>query len=203
MGRRELSAITITLAVGLPLMYLFGQAVIDGTARMREAPVIAVLGPEMYGRLMAGERTPQHYLGRDRLAPDFTLDDHRGRPWRLSDRRGRVVVLNFWTITCQPCIREMPTLDTLAGIADEDWGDVDVVAVSTDRGYEEVATVLPAEPKLTLLFDPDKSTVTGRYGTDLYPETWIIDRQGVIRFRYDGALDWSNAVVLDVIDSFR
>ncbi|MEM6963057.1 MAG: TlpA family protein disulfide reductase, partial [Myxococcota bacterium] len=98
---------------------------------------------------------------------------------------------------------EMPTLESLAKIAAEDWGDVDVVGISTDRGWEDVSLVVPEDSAMTLLFDPDRKVVEDKFGTELFPETWIVDRQGVIRLRYDGALDWSKPSVLDVIDAFR
>ena len=74
---------------------------------------------------------------------------------------------------------------------------------STDAGWDAVSTVLPADPELTHLFDPDKSVTEGMFGTELYPETWIVDRDGVVRLRYDGAFDWSSPIVLDVIESYR
>jgi peroxiredoxin len=209
MSTKEIFAALVAALLGIPAVFMFGTAITDGTARAGEAPLRAVLGDDLFDRLDRGEQTPMHYwLGRspdaERLrAPDFTLRDRRGRQWSLADQRGKVIVMNFWTITCQPCLEEMPTLDALARIAAEDWGDVEVVTVSTDRGWDAVATVLPAEPATTVLFDPEKEVVTDMFGTSLYPETWIIDRDGIIRFRYDGALDWSDPLVLDVIELFR
>jgi hypothetical protein len=58
------------------------------------------------------------------------------------------------------------------------------------------------EPPFTVLLDPESSVVQDKFGTTLYPETWIIDPSGVIRARFDGARDWSDAMVLDLIDSF-
>ena len=56
---------------------------------------------------------------------------------------------------------------------------------------------------MTHLLVPGRVVITGKFGARLFPETWIIDRSGVVRFRYDGALDWSNPVLLDVIRRFR
>ena len=96
----------------------------------------------------------------------------------------------------------MPSLELLAQMA-QDWDDVEVVAVSTDEGPEAVASVIGPSPRLTHLFDPDKSVVEGMFGTKLYPETWIIDPRGVVRFRYDGARDWSSPIILDLVEAFR
>ena len=110
--------------------------------------------------------------------------------------------MNFWTVTCRPCIQEMPTIELLAEIV-EPWGDVEVVAISTDRSWDEVATIIAPSSRITSLLDADRAVVNGMFGTKLFPETWIIDADGVIRFRFDGALDWSDPVALDLIRAYR
>ena len=151
---------------------------------------------------MEGEGGVPHYLGASLLAPDFSLPQQGGGEWKLSDHRGKVIVMNFWTVTCRPCIQEMPTIELLAEII-EPWGDVEVVAVSTDRNWAEVETIIPRKSRITSLLDAERTVVNGKFGTKLFPETWIIDADGVIRFRYDGALDWSNPVALDLIRAYR
>jgi peroxiredoxin len=198
----EKLAAVLALLVGLPMVYLYGRAMADASARHQEAPLRAVLGDDAFERLARGEKTPRHYLGNELLAPEFTLEDRHGRPWSLADQRGKTVVLNFWSITCPPCIKEMPTLEELADMA-RDWPSVEVVAVSTDSGWEEAAPAIQPHSHLTVLFDPDKKVVEGQFGTRLYPETWVIDPRGVVRFRYDGAFDWSSPLAVDLIRSFR
>lgn len=200
--RGETYAAIAIAVVGLPLLWALGNAVFDGQQRASEGPLRAMLGDSRYEELADGGGGFPHYFGRERLAPDFTVHDREGREWKLSDHRGEVVLMNFWSITCPPCLEEMPSLEVLAEISDR-WDDVEVVAISTDAGWDAVSTVLPANPKLTHLFDPDKSVTEGKFGTELFPETWIIDRDGVVRLRYDGAFDWSSPVVLDVIESYR
>jgi peroxiredoxin len=200
--QRETWAALIAVVVAAPLVYMFASAIADGQVRAHEAPMRALLGADAYGALASGERTSMHYMGNDRLAPDFTLRDRSGRAWRLSDHRGKVVVLNFWSITCPPCLEEMPTLVDLANLVDG-RDDVELVSVSTDAGWREVASVFPRDMTLEVLFDPDKSVVRGKFGTRLYPETWFIDPDGVIRLRIDGPRDWSEPIVLELIDSLR
>jgi peroxiredoxin len=202
MRRAEILAGVAVFLIGGPLAFMYASAIADGEVRRRETPLRAMLGSDAYDALSRGEPTDQHYLGSDRLAPDFTLQDREGRAWRLSDHRGETVVLNFWTVTCQPCVEEMPELEELARIvADRD--DVELVTISTDREWDTVATVVGPRSPLTVLLDPDKSVVRGMFGTRLYPETWIIDPRGVIRMRVDGPRSWSSAVALDAIESFR
>ncbi len=202
MSRREVIATLIVVAIAFPLLFFFTGAIVDSRARAREAPFRALLGNARFESLMDGAGGVPHYLGASLRAPDFTLPMQGGGEWKLSDHRGKVIVLNFWTVTCRPCIQEMPTIELLAEIV-EPWGDVEVVAVSTDRNWDEVETIIARNTRITSLLDADREVVNGRFGTRLFPETWIIDADGVIRFRYDGALDWSDPVALDLIRAYR
>ena len=147
------------------------------------------------------------YAGRNRTAPDFELPTADGSRARLSQFRGKTVILNFWTTTCQPCLEEMPSLADLARVL-RTRSDVVVLTVSTDANKETAVSALQTllhEPKspFPILLDPESTVVKDKFGTTLFPETWIIDPSGVIRARFDGARDWSNALVLDLIESFE
>jgi peroxiredoxin len=201
-SRREVIATVIVAAIAFPLVFVFTGAIIDARARAKEAPFRAVVGNARFEQLMNGQGGVPHYLGASLLAPDFTLPAQGGGEWKMSDQRGKVIVMNFWTVTCRPCIQEMPTIELLAEIT-ESWGDVEVVAVSTDRSWAEVETIIPRTSRITSLLDAEREVVNAQFGTKLFPETWIIDADGVVRFRFDGALDWSNPVALDLIRAYR
>jgi peroxiredoxin len=85
--------------------------------------------------------------------------------------------------------------------------DVVVATISTDDDPREVRdtlkSILRETPVFETLIDPDGKVVNGKFGTDLFPETWIIDAQGVIRARFDGARDWSDAAVVEAVDEIR
>ena len=146
------------------------------------------------------------YLAADRRAPDFSLKDMRGNTVSLDALRDKVVILNFWTKTCGPCLEEMPELAELTKIL-RDRSDVVVLAISVDDSPEDIKptlqTVLREEPPFTVLVDPGAQVVGGKFGTRLFPETWFIDKRGVIRARFDGARDWTNPLVIDFIDALR
>jgi len=201
MKLKEIAPAAITLAIGIPLFVLFVQAVATGERRRVEAPLRAVLGNGIFEALSRGQKTEQHYLGSTRRAPDFTLRDRFGKAFQLSEQRGRLVVMNFWTITCQPCVEELPSLEMLARAA-ESRDDITVVTVSTDSGWDAVKKILSRDTKLRILFDPERRVVTDKYGTRLFPETFIIDTNGIIRMRYDGARDWSDALTLQLLELF-
>ncbi len=146
------------------------------------------------------------YANANRLAPDFELPSIDGKNVKLSDYRGKVVILNFWTKNCGPCMQEMPSLAALAQVVNQ-RSDMRVVTVSTDPSVADVKktlqSVLAGPPPFVVLVDPDSNVVAGKFGTDLYPETWFIDPKGVIRARFDGARDWNTALPIDLAKSFE
>jgi len=154
------------------------------------------------------------YGARNRIAPDFELPDMNGKKVRLSDFRGKTVILNFWTKTCGPCKEEIPALAELATNLHK-HSNIVLLTVSTDEGPESVRDMLKVlldtqgttdsgrdsgEPPFPILFDPELEVVRGKYGTTLFPETWIIDPKGIIRARFDRALDWAGALAIDVAE---
>ena len=144
------------------------------------------------------------YAAMNRRVPDFELPDFEGNKVRFSSfLGGKPVVLNFWTKTCEPCLEEMPSLQEMAGILKKDG--VKLVTICTDEGPDEVRDTLKValggqKPAFEILFDPDTEVVADMFGTTLYPETWIIDGDGIIRVRIDGKRDWSSALALEVIE---
>ncbi len=155
------------------------------------------------------------YGGRDRIAPDFTLPDMSGKQVSLSSFRGKVVILNFWASWCDPCREEMPSLARLA-MHLQKRSDVVLLTISVDEEKSAISETLaalfaaddelkdklePGEIPFAVLHDPEMTTTKDRYGTTKYPETWIIDKDGYIRARYDGARDWSSALAIDAIES--
>ena len=147
-----------------------------------------------------------NYAGYEKTAPGFKLKDIKGHDVSLDMYKGKVVVLNFWTKTCGPCMEEMPEIADLARIL-KPKDDVVVITISTDDTAQDASDTLKAllkeEPPFAVLIDPDAKNVTGKWGTTLYPETWIIDKNGVLRARFDGAREWSNAAVVQYVDQIR
>jgi peroxiredoxin len=198
--KREHFAGIVVLLLGLPMVFGFGRAIVDGERQRREAPLRALLGDTTFEMLERGEKTEQGYLGKTLSAPDFTLPDKDGKPWTLSKQRGKTIVLNFWSITCQPCVEEMPSLIELDELSRQ-RGGIELVAITTDKTWGEVSALFPAHSRMKILFDPERRVVRDLFGSKLYPETWVIDPRGVIRMRIDGARDWSAAIALDAIQA--
>lgn len=131
-------------------------------------------------------------------APEFRLQSSDGRSVSLSDFRGKVVMVHFWATWCPPCVEEMPTLDGL--YRSRAGKDLEVLAVSVDEGG--VGSVAPFMQKnrltIPVLFDPRRE-VAGQYGTFKFPETYIVDRQGVVRYKVIGSRDWADPANIKIL----
>jgi peroxiredoxin len=198
----DLIALFVTVVLGAPALFFLAAATAEGESKRRETPLRAMLGDEAYETIARGGTPEQGYFGNDRIAPDFTLRDKDGNAWKLSDHRGKVVVLNFWSVTCPPCVEEMPSLIELAQRFDP-RSDVELVSVTTDADWATVGPLFQRDSKLRVLFDADRRVTAGLFGTRQLPETWIIDPEGVIRVRVDGARDWSHSFARELILSYR
>jgi peroxiredoxin len=142
-------------------------------------------------------------IGVSDKAPEFSLPAVDGKPIGLSGYRGKVVMVHFWATWCPPCVEEMPTLDALYRAMK--GKDLEVLAISADEDGAGAVTAFMRKNKLTLpvLFDPG-GTVASSYGTFRLPETYIVDREGVVRYKEIGARDWSvpesAAIVRNIIE---
>ncbi len=124
------------------------------------------------------------------LAPSFRLKDLAGETVAFDQFRGVVVMVNFWATWCGPCRVEMPAMEALYQMFPRK--DFQILAVSTDAQGAAVTRPFQQELKLTfpILHDADFH-VARSYGAHLgLPSTFLVDRQGVIRHRIPGALDW-------------
>jgi thiol-disulfide isomerase/thioredoxin len=133
--------------------------------------------------------------------PAHTLQDLDGQAWRLSSLRGRVVVINFWAAWCAPCRQEMPTLQTLAELMGPDQSLVLAVNVKepkalVQRFARNTALTLP------VLLDSE-GTLAKQLGVKIFPTTLLIDRQGRIKERVVGEVNWSSPQALAWVEALQ
>jgi thiol-disulfide isomerase/thioredoxin len=180
----------VVVAIAAFGVYSFARTARDGEMRRVCTPLCA-LGP--------------NYADRNRSVPDFELESLDGGKVRFSSYRGKVVILNFWTKNCRPCLEEMPSLAELGKVLNE-RKDIALVTISTDESMDDVKGTLRSvlstdKPPFTVLLDSSGDVVMEKFGTRLYPETWFVDTKGIIRARIDGARNWDSAVSLDFAQS--
>jgi len=158
--------------------------------RIASAPLLVVM--VLLAGCYSGSR-PRH-IGE--AAADFTVQDS-DRKVALNQFRGQIVVLNFWATWCPPCVEELPSLMNMQ--TRMKGSGVVVLAISIDVDGDAYHRFLKQhDVSLLTVRDPDQK-VSRVYGTSGWPETFIIDRQGVVRRKFVGPVDWTSPEVMQFL----
>ena len=133
------------------------------------------------------------------FAPSFKLRNIKGNYESLESYRGEVVVLNFWATWCAPCRIEMPSFEKLYRRYRSEG--VTVLAITLDKNSENKIKSFVDEYGLSfpILLD-EKGEVERLYPSMTIPFTYIIDRQGRIVARVDGAKNWESSETFEAIE---
>ena len=135
-----------------------------------------------------------------KIAPNFSLPNLADQSVQLTDYRGKVVFLNFWATWCKPCQEEMPSMEQLYRAYEKDG--LVILAVSIDRVTTK-KDIPPFVKSMSLTFPvlvDSWGQTDKRYKLMGVPETYIIDRDGVLREKVIGPRDWTRQENLGVID---
>jgi thiol-disulfide isomerase/thioredoxin len=117
-------------------------------------------------------------------APDFTLKSNSGKNLKLSEYRGKVVLINFWASWCGPCRQEMPLLDklhqkyasygfTVLGV------NVEEDSAAAEKVLKDITVSFP------VLFD-NRNSASKTYNVSAMPSTILVDRDGNMRYLHKG-----------------
>jgi peroxiredoxin len=162
--------------------------------------VAAFLFARRQGFLLASPSIqPGDWRERSAIAPEFILPDLGGTPVRLSDHRGKVVLLNFWATWCPPCRAEMPSIDKLY----QAYGDrgLTILAISSDVSGRTVVEPFVRERDLSfsILLDPG-AEVFAQYGVRGLPTSYLVDRRGRVASGEIGARNWSGDAARELVE---
>jgi len=152
-----------------------------------------ILGFKAYQVFVEPDAMSMRYLGIDPLdapAPDIVLENHDGKPVKLSDYRGKLVFLNFWATWCDSCRIEMPSMARLgAQLKGERFA---MLAVTVDDSWAPVDAFFRGRAvAFDILRDPD-SKWAKELGTSKFPETYLVGPDGRLRGKFVGPRDWSD-----------
>jgi peroxiredoxin len=131
-------------------------------------------------------------------APAFELEDVDGKLHRLSDYRGKVVLLNFWATWCGPCREEMPSMEALR--ASLQGRPFVVLAINVGEGAR-VARGFGDKMSLQFPLLLDRDTKTSKaWGARILPASFVLGPDGRIRYSYLGAIDWTAEPVKSALE---
>ncbi len=128
-------------------------------------------------------------------APDFRLMNLKGESKSLSQYRGKIVLVNFWASWCPYCVNEMPSMDRLTKLFK---GDLVILAVNVEKRIPE--KYRKASVSLDFLSDVG-GVVQQKYGASRLPDTFIVDRKGIVRQRVTGGIPWDDPKVVSYLKS--
>src|SRR6266498_1414419 len=138
-------------------------------------------------------------------APDFTIQDS-DRTVSLNQFHGKIVVLNFWASWCPPCVEELPSLMQMQ--TELQSKDVVVVGVSVDADAGDYQKFLKDHSvNFLTVRDPAQqqtrlgvvAPVSSKYGSYKFPESYIIDRNGIVRRKIIGPVNWTQQEIMEYL----
>lgn len=172
---------------------ILGMRLIEKYAKYRK-PVILANSEIKKNTKITGKL--REYTGRLSVE-DFTLEDITGKTHSLSQYQGKVVVVNFWASWCPPCVHEMPSMSSLF---DEMAGKpFTILAINLGENPKDIRKFLDSYPvSFPVLLDPQQA-LPRKWKVFAFPTSYLLDRNGIVRYSVAGGIDWEDEEVIKVI----
>ena len=133
------------------------------------------------------------------MAPRFSLRNLKGNMEGLDDHLGKVIVVNFWATWCVPCVKEMPSFENLYRRYRSQG--LTLLAVSLDKGDSTKVQEFADKHKLSFPILLDTKRVAEKlYPSFSIPFTYVIDKQGRVVARVDGAKNWESSETFEAVE---
>ena len=134
-------------------------------------------------------------------APDFVLKDLQGARQALSAYKGKVVILNFWSTTCPPCVQELPSLNELS--REQKQSGLVVLGIALDPAEKPVRELVgKLRLEFPIMLDSTKDVYFDSYGLFGQPVSVIVDRSGLVREKIIGAVEWNSPQIRAKISNY-
>jgi len=131
-------------------------------------------------------------------APLFTLKDLDGNEVSMSSFKGKPVFLNFWATWCPYCRKERKELKALYKAYKDK--DLVIISVSLDKSEGRLRSFMKEHPAEYIVLTDTNMTSGTMYGVSGFPTTYLIDREGIIKYKSPGYREWSSKSAGDIID---
>ena len=134
-------------------------------------------------------------------APDFNLEDQNGNFVKLSDHKGKVVIVNFWATWCPPCRKEMPSMQRAWEVLRAD--DIEMLAINVGEDSDVIFAFTAEYPvEFPLLMDKT-SSVTRQWRVRGLPSTYVVDPDGKIVYQAIGSREWDADTLIKEIQALK
>ena len=164
------------------------------TNAIKATILVLILGGALYFALRQRQARP---LAIGDSAPNFSVPAFPSGSSEFESYHGQIVVLNLWATWCPPCVEETPSLVQFAEKM-RDRGVI-VLSISVDEDQKALQDFIRENHiSYPVGRDPDRS-LSARYGTFQFPETYILDRQGRVAEKVIGAIDWNDARIQNFV----
>ena len=177
----------------------------DKTSRRKSIVTLAMIFAVLFGYVFTSSylRTGGGCTsgpGMGTPSPPFTVAMLNGSQISSDQYKGKVLLLNFWASWCPPCRKELPTLQSLYK-KHKDHPDFAFLAVSCDENKEDVFKLLQSHNvELPVALDPQREVAFLKYGVQKFPETFFIDKTGMIRQKFIGPRDWTDPDIQNALE---
>lgn len=135
-----------------------------------------------------------------KAAPVLNLPTLSGKPFSLSSQQGKVLLVNFWASWCPPCRAELPSIWRLKHKLGSQGFEVLLVNIGEDKAQVEAFLLARFQRDLLVLLD-ETGVSTGPWAVEAMPMSYIVDKNGKIRYQLQGATRWDGTAVMSQIRS--
>ncbi len=133
------------------------------------------------------EETPVP-LAEGAAIPEWNFVNRQNQTLSFRQLRGQVLLINFWATWCPPCLEELPSLNALMQTLK--GKPVRLLAFSADSSWDPVDKIIQSKSYDIEVFPDFKRQLALQFGTFKYPETYLVDKQGILRMKVTGATNW-------------
>ena len=190
---KDLTQVDIKMKGNLDSVYIRAINLMNSVKHNEIVKVIDTI--KKTSKVTANEPELKPYKGKQNIP--LKLSDFNGKAVDIKDYNNQVVLLNFWASWCKPCIKEMPSLVRLQNHFNHD--DFKIVAINIGESKEQISEFIKKlKFDLPILFDNSGDAVK-EWGVYAYPSNFVLDKNGVIRYTYRGALEWDSQSIINTI----
>ena len=135
------------------------------------------------------------------MAPDFALQDTEGKMHRLSDYRGKPVIINFWTTWCPPCREELPSMNRAWHLLEKEG--IAMLALNMGEDEDTIFIFSADYPTDFPILMDQSGEVIEQWPVKGLPTTYVIAPDGTFAYRAIGSREWDDKVLLDAVRALK